>query len=49
VYNKSVEKLPIDVPLLAEPEKYALDTPFDEELVEYLWDRANEERASRGF
>jgi hypothetical protein len=49
VYNESVAQLPIDVPPLAEPRRYSLDIPFDEELVEYLWDRANEDRASRGL
>jgi uncharacterized protein YprB with RNaseH-like and TPR domain len=49
VYNKSVAQLPIDLPRLAEPRRYALDIPFDEELVEYLRDRANEERASQGL
>ncbi len=49
VYNQSSARIPINIKPLPAPEKYFLDLPFDAELVDYLSDKVNEERAYQQF
>jgi uncharacterized protein len=49
VYNQSSARFPIDIEPLPSPSKYVLDLPYDSELVDYLSDRANEQRAFQQF
>jgi len=49
VYNEGVSRLLIPLEMLPVPSKYNVDVPFDEELVEYLSQTIEEQRADRTF
>ncbi len=49
VYNEGIAKLPIQTERLPKPQKYEIDVPFDEELVDYLLQIIEEQRFNRSY